>query len=67
MVPNKFIQMMKGRICDRLGIDNFQFVELDSVVRECRDAPATLDITFAVKALMEVPEQFLAIRKLGML
>ena len=33
MVPNKFIQMMKGRICDRLGIDNFQFVEIESKKR----------------------------------
>lgn len=51
---------------DARAFDNFQFVELDAVVRECKD-PAMVDTSFAVKALMEVPEQFLAIRKLGFL
>ena len=42
--------------------DNFQFVNLTKVAMENSRNP---DVAFAIAALMEVPEQFLAIRKLG--
>ena len=42
--------------------DNFQFVQLNKVVGE---NPSNPDVAFAIAALMEVPEQFLAIRELG--
>lgn len=44
--------------------DNFQFVNLSAVVSQ---AKSNADIAFAVACLMEVPEQFLAIRKLGLI
>lgn len=44
--------------------DNFQFVNYSKVVSE---APSNPEIAFATAALMEIPEQFLAIRKLRML
>lgn len=42
--------------------DNFQFVNFSKVWDHTSARP---DIAFAVAALMEIPEQFLAIRKLG--
>jgi len=43
--------------------DNFQFVCMDKVLRDHNDS----DAAFALAALMEIPEQFKAIRKLGLL
>jgi len=43
--------------------DNFQFVCMDKVLREHSDS----DAAFALAALMEIPEQYKAIRKLGLL
>jgi hypothetical protein len=33
MSPNKLIEMMKGRICRRLGIEDFHYVEIESKKR----------------------------------
>lgn len=44
--------------------DNFQFVNYSKVAAE---SPSNPEIAFAVAALMEIPEQFLAIRKLRIL
>lgn len=44
--------------------DNFQFVNFSKIWAENTGNP---EVAFAVAALMEIPEQFLAIRKLKML
>jgi E3 ubiquitin-protein ligase RGLG len=41
--------------------DNFQFVNYAKV---CKDNPHNPDIAFAIAALMEIPEQYVAIRRL---
>ena len=43
--------------------DNFQFVEYERV----RTYGGLADITFALHALMEIPDQYAAIRRLGLL
>merc|ERR1719152_612556 len=43
--------------------DNFQFVDMDNVLRRHDGS----DAAFALAALMEIPEQYKAIRKLGLL
>jgi len=43
------------------AFDNFQFVNFSKVVH---DNPKNPDIAFAIAALMEIPEQFQAIRAL---
>jgi hypothetical protein len=43
--------------------DNFQFVNYNSVV----EASTNTDSTFALHALMEIPSQYTAIKKLGLL
>lgn len=45
--------------------DNFQFVNLTDVLSHASKENA--DITFAVAALMEIPDQYVAIRKLGLI
>lgn len=45
--------------------DNFQFVELNKTLREAKVAHA--DVTLALMALQEVPEQYQLIRKLNLL
>mmetsp|Transcript_1097 Transcript_1097/g.1696 ORF Transcript_1097/g.1696 Transcript_1097/m.1696 type:complete len:307 (+) Transcript_1097:68-988(+) len=47
--------------------DNFQFVHFDQVIRDAKKNGQNLDIAFAVNALMEIPDQFLAIKKLGLI
>ncbi len=42
--------------------DNFQFVQLAKVTAA---APANPEVAFAIACLMEIPEQYMAIRKLG--
>ena len=44
--------------------DNFQFVNATKV---WEDNPHNPDVAFAIAALMEIPEGYLAIRKLGYL
>jgi len=44
------------------AFDNFQFVDMDRVLRQHGNS----DAAFALAALMEVPEQFKAIRRLGL-
>ena len=46
------------------AFDNFQFVDYHSIML---NHPTNPEIEFARRALMEVPDQFLAIRKLGLL
>lgn len=45
--------------------DNFQFVELEEVFRKY--TPSNRESAFAVHALMEVPEQYQEIKRLGLL
>jgi len=45
--------------------DNFQFVELEEVFKKYK--PANRESAFAVHALMEVPEQYQEIKRLGLL
>jgi len=45
--------------------DNFQFVELEAVFK--KHSPAAREAAFAVNALMEVPEQYQEIKRLGLL
>lgn len=42
--------------------DNFQFVQMNKVMEE---NPSNAEVAFAIAALMEIPEQFMAIRSLG--
>eukprot|EP00698_Gefionella_okellyi_P002938 TRINITY_DN12780_c0_g1_i1.p1 TRINITY_DN12780_c0_g1~~TRINITY_DN12780_c0_g1_i1.p1 ORF type:complete len:298 (-),score=53.22 TRINITY_DN12780_c0_g1_i1:59-952(-) len=44
--------------------DNFQFVNFHEVVEKAEGLP---DVVFATNALMEIPEQFAEIRRLGLL
>jgi len=44
--------------------DNFQFVNYTKVIR---DNPTNPDIAFAIAALMEIPEQFEAIKHLKLI
>lgn len=44
--------------------DNYQFVHFDEIMRRSRGEP---EASFAMHALMEVPQQFKIIRKLGLL
>ena len=43
--------------------DNFQFVNYNSVIQASTDS----DADFALHALMEIPSQYAAIKKLGLL
>jgi E3 ubiquitin-protein ligase RGLG len=45
--------------------DNFQFVEFNSIVNNPNSE--NFDVEFALAALMEIPEQFLCIKRLGYL
>lgn len=47
--------------------DNFQFVEWDAVRRSGQCSAAAMEARFALHALMEVPEQYAYIKKLGLL
>lgn len=44
--------------------DNFQFVNFSQTFAE---NPGNPEVAFAIAALMEIPEQFIAIRKLGLI
>mmetsp|Transcript_23170 Transcript_23170/g.39216 ORF Transcript_23170/g.39216 Transcript_23170/m.39216 type:complete len:472 (-) Transcript_23170:322-1737(-) len=50
----------------RRRFDNFQFVCLNSTIADCRKKGIQEEIGFALQALMEVPEQFQIINKLGL-
>jgi hypothetical protein len=50
----------------RRRFDNFQFVCLNTTIAECRKKGVQEEIGFALQALMEVPEQFKIINKLGL-
>ena len=63
---------MMEKFDDRLPqrkFDNFQFVPFHSTVKKALKAknPNLAEIQFAVAALQEIPEQYLAIKKLGIL
>lgn len=47
--------------------DNFQFVQFNEVVERAAAKGANLDIEFGLAALMEIPDQFVAIRRLGLI
>lgn len=47
--------------------DNFQFVNFTSILSRYRHDPSKLEARFAVDALMEIPEQFKIIQKMGLL
>jgi hypothetical protein len=44
--------------------DNFQFVNFSQTFAENPNNP---EVAFAIAALMEIPEQFIAIRKIGLI
>ena len=50
----------------RRRFDNFQFVCLNDCIVECRKAKVQEEIGFALQALMEVPEQYKIINRLGL-
>ena len=45
--------------------DNFQFVEFSKIINNPRVENA--DVAFAVEALQEIPDQYKAIKRLGLL
>ncbi|KAL0490752.1 E3 ubiquitin-protein ligase [Acrasis kona] len=47
--------------------DNFQFVDYNKVLQESRRLHKNPEVEFTVAALMEIPEQYNAIKKLGLL
>lgn len=47
--------------------DNFQFVHYEKVMQSARASPTQQDVNFALAALMEIPDQFKAIRALRLL
>ncbi|KAL9656310.1 hypothetical protein ABK040_007922 [Willaertia magna] len=47
--------------------DNFQFVHFDEIVRKARRERKSIEATFALHALMEIPLQYNAIKKLGLI
>jgi E3 ubiquitin-protein ligase RGLG len=51
----------------RRRFDNFQFVCLNTCIAEARKKGVQEEIGFALAALMEVPEQFKIISKLGLM
>ncbi len=59
MVPNKFIEMMKNRICERLGIDNFHYVEIESKKRVLPAQAKDLEKYLDKKAKFEKSSFFL--------
>jgi E3 ubiquitin-protein ligase RGLG len=58
-----FNKMMKydDLLCTRSRFDNFQFVDYHRIIKNSK-AP---DITFALHALMEIPEQYKIMKKLN--
>lgn len=62
--PWDAMRMLDDRIPGR-RFDNLQFVSMHEVERAA--GPATFDTAFARAALMELPDQFMAVRKLGLL
>jgi hypothetical protein len=57
-IMNKYDDKLTGR-----QFDNFQFVDYHSVTKKTWRS----ELTFAVHALMEIPDQYKAIRALGLL
>lgn len=55
---NKYDDKLPGRL-----FDNFQFVDYNAVTKKAWRS----DLTFAVHALMEIPDQYKAIRALGLI
>ncbi|XP_022097010.1 E3 ubiquitin-protein ligase RGLG4-like [Acanthaster planci] len=51
----------------RRQFDNFQFVEFHRVMMTASSAKGNREARFALHALMEIPDQYLAIRKLNLL
>ena len=47
------------RLCSKSKFDNFQFVDFHHTMKHSK----TPDTTFALRALMEIPEQFRAMKK----
>ncbi|KAG2385878.1 hypothetical protein C9374_003027 [Naegleria lovaniensis] len=47
--------------------DNFQFVHWDEIAKMAREKRKSVDATFALHALMEIPQQYNAIKKLGLI
>ncbi len=46
------------RLCTKSKFDNFQFVDFHQTIKSSK----TPDLTFALNALMEIPEQFRAMK-----
>ena len=57
-IMNKYDDKLPGRL-----FDNFQFVDYNAVTKKAWRS----DLTFAVHALMEIPDQYKAIRALGLI
>ena len=51
----------------RRQFDNFQFVDYEKCKRKAFSCGMNTDVVFALNALMEIPNQFKAIKKLNLL
>ena len=49
------------QVCEQSKFDNFQFVDYHQVTKNSKSP----DVAFALKALMEIPEQFRIMKKLN--
>jgi E3 ubiquitin-protein ligase RGLG len=47
--------------------DNFQFVDYNAVLTNARKSYQNQEVAFTIAALMEIPQQYAAIKKLGLL
>lgn len=61
---------MMERFDDRLHarkFDNFQFLNFNAVCEEARKRNMNPDVCFSIAAVMEIPDQYLACKRLGLL
>lgn len=47
--------------------DNFHFVEFNEIVREEKRSSTDNELAFAIQSLLEIPDQYAMIRRLGLI